>query len=101
MQHLIETFGSEYDIKRYAYADDLKSEVYDALLDMLDPYWAVAPFNSLVLSHPLGACYIDTELDNKVRWCDAHRQEIRPVLQHYGTEYRRAQSPFYWVNKTA
>lgn len=101
MRHLIDTYQSVYTIKRFAFADDLKQELYDALSNQYNPYWDVAPFNFLLLPHTPeaygGLVTSDIPLGDKIAWVNEHRTELRPVLQHYGTEYRRAQSPFYWV----
>lgn len=41
----------------------------------------------------------NASLGCKVAWMDSFKQELGPLLQLYGTEFRRAQDPFYWVNK--
>lgn len=109
-QYIIEAYGSKYDVRRYAFGDQLKVEVYDTLVNGQDKYWETAPFNYLTLPHPPEAYesgYLTTtkiswcDTSDKVKWLDWHRQEVRPVLQHYGTTYRRGADQFYWVKALA
>jgi len=37
--------------------------------------------------------------DMAVLWHKPYPEPVRWILQHYGTEYRRAGDPDYWVNK--
>lgn len=36
---IIDRYKTDYDVRRYAFADLLKAELYDALLDPLHPFW--------------------------------------------------------------
>jgi hypothetical protein len=74
-----------YGYERKGWADALKREVYRAFgLDMLTPLWAVGVVP-------------DTSFDAWKAFIDAHKYDapgteygwIRPILQFWGTEYRR------------
>lgn len=99
---IIEARGSQYDIRRYAFADALREEVFNAAIDRwiqdrgaLDP---TAPT-------PLGV------MENLCNWAgvpfDPNAQvepnypltKQRALYQWWGTEYRRSKDAFYWVNK--
>lgn len=80
----------EFDIRLYSFAEELKREVNERaiaaggmkqFMDSLDlPDWVIYEENP-DMSDPL---------------CPLGKQ--RTLLQWYGTEYRRAQNPDYWVN---
>ena len=68
-----ETLSSLYtDVHRVSLADELRFEIQAILNDGRD-------MNAL--------------------WQKPYTDPVRWILQHYGTEYRRAQDPDYWVNK--
>lgn len=81
---IIEHFGSKYDIRRYAFGDELKREVNE--LDQFE--WCMR----------FGIPY-DSNPDMTDPMCQTKHGKQRALLQWYGTEYRRAKQPFYWVNK--
>lgn len=101
VKHLIETYKDKYDIRRYAFADALKIELYNALVNPLDPYWETTD-DYFLLPHPTT---IDPRLvsnEEKLAWVESNRTPL--LLKHmqlYGTEYRRARDPFYWVRALA
>jgi len=98
---LVETYKDRFDIRRYGYADAVKVEAYDALADWRDPVWGRnVPFNYLALPHPPSSFY-GMSAESKVAWVDEHKFEpgMRPLLQFWGTDYRRNSSPFHWVSK--
>lgn len=93
-QAIIEKYPS---VKRYAFADAIKSEVYAALIDELDPFWAEHDdLWQLVLPSPP---HYTNDIQEQVAWIDGvkNRDSVRRVLQVYGSEWRRAQDPLYWV----
>lgn len=111
-QHLVDTYGHKYSCKQYSFAEALKCEVYDVLADPFNKYWQNAQANYLALPHPpecfegghllvQGKLYVGEDNVRKVAWVDSNRAELRSLLQHYGTDYRRGQSPFYWVQVVA
>lgn len=86
------------DIRRYAFADALKLEAFDALADPFDPFWEVyrppsrASFGELtnvVSRGDSGAA--------KIAFINENKTTLRHMLQFLGTEYRRSQDPLYWV----
>lgn len=107
--HLIETYKDKYNMKRYAFANELKVELYDALVDGQHAYWRTnkdwlgLPKPSEAYEHHLvGQAASTKSVAEKVAWIEANRTpEILHHLQQYGTAFRRAQSPFYWVAKLA
>jgi len=101
--HLVEAYKDRYDIRRYAFADDLKADFYDLLLLPLHDYWytvgaSFANVSYLALPHPRdtfgGATY-----GEKLAWIAEHKTELGNHLQIYATDYIRAKDSFYWVRR--
>lgn len=84
-----------YDIRRYAFADALKREVNAAAIKAGGMREL---FSSLPFDAPEWVKY-DPEAPMDDPMCPLGKQ--RPLLQFWGAEYRRAQSPDYWVRKLA
>lgn len=76
--------------KRYAFADELRLEVMDILLDRGLP--SDIPENKTWL-------YVNARRDEV--WPKPTTLGMRKLLQYHGTEYRRKQDEDYWVNKLA
>ena len=97
---IVEKYGSAYDIRRYSFANALKTEFYDSLLNPFDPYWGFITGRLvdqyLALPHPTNESATDEE---KLAWIEANRPSIVKHLQIFGTEYMRAKDPFCWVRK--
>lgn len=91
---IVEAYKGKYDIRRYAFGDQLKTELYDRLQSPLDPIWGIAPVNYLKLPHPSAGEAVKEE---KLRWIEEYRAELVRLMQWYGTEYVRVRDPFYWV----
>lgn len=93
VKHLIETYNNKYDMRRYAFGDALKEELYDVLLDPLHKYWEMTG-EYFTLPHP--AVRFATRQE-KLAWIEENRSVLVPHMQLYGTEFTRARDPFYWV----
>jgi hypothetical protein len=95
VQHIIDSFP-QYDIQRFAFADPLKLEFYNALQYPLDPYWQSAR-DYFHLPHPRNDF---ASVPERLAWINEHKPQLAAHLQRYGTEYRRVQDSLYWVNQT-
>lgn len=90
---IIETFGAQYDIRRYAFADELKKEVNEAAEKAGG---MLALFLQMYSQLPEWVVY-DKTPDMTDPLCQLGKQ--RTLLQWWGSELRRAKDPFYWVKK--
>ena len=83
-QTIVEAFKDRYDIRHYSFGNELKKEVNG--LDQFE--WCLK----------LGVQYdINPPMNDPL--CQTRHGKQGPLLQKYGTEYRRAQDNFYWVKK--
>lgn len=99
--HILAEYADKYSIKRYGFGDGVKTELYDLLLHPTAPYWDLAHKvpslpSYLSLPHPREQFVSD---EAKVSWVNDNKQAIVLLMQHYGTEYRRAQDPLCWIRK--
>jgi len=81
-------------IRRYGFADALKREVTEAAETVGDMWEFMVALDPLL---PSWVKY-DSNPDMTDPLCPLGKQ--RTLLQWWGTEYRRAQDPDYWVKKT-
>lgn len=95
-KHLWNKYKDRYFINLYSFAEALKSEMYDVLLNRNHPYWQLAEGEYDALPHPDG---LAVTVDQKAAWSDAHRNELLTHFQSYGTEFTRANDPFYWIKR--
>lgn len=83
---------------RYAFADALKIEVYDALIGLCeledDAFWYEHKITPSLLPQPLYSEYSRSE---KIAWINENKVALRHTLQTWGSEWRRTQDPLYWV----
>jgi hypothetical protein len=101
----VETHG----FQRIAFADALKLEVFDALwyreFPVVDE--VTGPILDAVMSfkqvypdeyfRPLSLYYINDK--DKLDFINANKVVLRPLLQWWGTEYRRGQNENYWLDQ--
>lgn len=117
---IVEARGGQYDIRLYPFAKQLKLEFYAAAQNPLDPFWEwlykatgkTVRFYDGIASTSQVFPRSDTvgfvprpQVENATweqiwQYCEDFKQELRYLLQLYGTEYRRNNDPFYWVRKT-
>jgi hypothetical protein len=94
-QAIIDARGDQYDIRRSAFGDALKVELYDALLQPMHPYWATPHGRDyFVLPHPANQFEHRSE---KIEWVNRYKDLLGKHLQTYGTDFIRAQDSFHWV----
>lgn len=95
VQAIIAARGADYDVRRYAFADELKIEVSDAICDAGNIANFFADWDALLPEWVV----IETDPDMTDPLCPFGKH--RTLLQWYGTEYRRAQDAEYWVKRLA
>lgn len=119
VQAIVDARGTQYDIKLYPFAKVLKEEFYEACQNPFDAFWEflfkkfgkTARFCTLIGSGSgskpndkvvlVPKPSVDEPTWEQVwQFCEDHKQDLRWLLQVYGTDYRRNQDPFYWVRKT-
>lgn len=96
---------------KLAFADTLRAEIAIAFdltqrpAILTDRATKEAPHDALALRNCKSFCFIGavamaTHATVNSEWLDAPRSP-RQILQWWGTEYRRAEDPAYWVNTMA
>lgn len=96
-QAIIAQRANKYDVRRYAFADELKREVNEAA-EAAGGMNELFTRMHLTLELPHGVQF-EIGADMTDPFCPLGKH--RALLQWWGTEYRRAQDPFYWVRKLA
>lgn len=98
---IIEKYGQQFDIRRYAFADALKTEVNEAAKSangMLGLFTLLPAIAKQQTGKPLPEWVTydkDAPMDDPL--CPLGKQ--RALLQWWGTEFRRDRDPYYWVKK--
>jgi hypothetical protein len=96
VQAIIDARGSKYDIRRYAFADELKRE-YTQRVETICALNQCTPQEAVQELCAWAKVEYDPNPDMTDPLCPYGKQ--RKLLQWWGTEYRRAQDHDYWVNK--
>ncbi len=98
---IINARGGEYDIRSYAFADALRKEVHESCVEEWknvhpnDYVFDADPIDVVsVVCSKLGLP-VDRNAVREPGYCFTKQREL---YQWWGTEYRRKQNPFYWVN---
>jgi hypothetical protein len=115
--HLIETFSTKYDIRRYAFGDELKREFNEEVWRTLgevqdDPPGSMPESSKAEVAIRYLEDWAGVEHDWNMDMTDPRCPYGKPryLLQWWGTEYRRegrvpgqltppTPDPFYWVRK--
>lgn len=88
---------------RLAFADPLKIEVYDALSCEGPPEDTKAVLR-IANEHGLDLRGIWPPKDRsdqfKTAYIESQKGTLRPILQKFGTEYRRSSDHYYWIRQT-
>lgn len=90
---IIAARGGRYDIRSYALADKLKQEVNEAAIQYGSMYGLITEMKRQG-KLPDWVKY-DPDPDMTDPLCPMGKQ--RTLLQWWGSEFRRAQNPFYWI----
>jgi hypothetical protein len=104
VEAIIKERGKEFDVRRYAFADALKREVTEAAREAGGMRPLFQNLREVGIKQQNGGSLLlpdwvqqEETADMRDPLCPFGKQ--RTLLQWWGTEYRRAQDPFYWVSK--
>lgn len=94
---------SHHDFTKFSFSDALYDEVCDAFGVPRSLLWSPDSKEVPQASLSLNNC-ADTDFFNTMKrhgWSSFIARSPRVILQTWGTEYRRAQDPDYWIKKAA
>jgi hypothetical protein len=101
----------KHDFYRVSFADPLKDQVFDFLWesstgssqDLIWTRFRVQTGERGMFPSPfydfLGTELVEIDHNQKLQWVNERKAKLRPLLQWWGTEYRRAENENYWVDK--
>lgn len=97
VRHIVDTYG-DMGVARYAFADSLKLEIFEWLQGLSVAYEAYgsAELMTKLPFPPHGAVFSE---EGQLQWIERHKDELRKLLQVYGTQHRRTQNTDYWVDR--
>lgn len=96
VKNIVDAFKDRVDVRRYAFADELKREFVEAAKEA-GGTWEL--FNQMKVTHKLPDwVQYDFAAPKDDPICGEYGKH-RTLLQWWGTEYRRKQDPMYWVRK--
>lgn len=92
---IVDARGDKYDIREYAFANALKREVNEAA----EKHGGMLALFTHLARHSRLPSWVQYEPspDMSDPLCPLGKQ--RTLLQWWGTEYRRAEDPYYWVKQ--
>jgi hypothetical protein len=104
-------FKDKYNAAICPFAYGVKTEVYDYLADMHNNkkvseefigFLTLGQIDQVIAAESLLGSPVRPVLpsdDEKVQWINSRKECLRPILQFWGTDFRRTQNPSYWIDK--
>lgn len=101
VEHLVKKYAErKLVVQRYSFAEALKVEVFDWLQATA---FIEFTYDGIIVPNRIlpGGFYINRNYSRseKVAYIEAHKVVLRPLLQKWGTDFRRSQDKNYWVEK--
>jgi hypothetical protein len=94
-QAIIEARGDQYDIRRYAFATELKREITEEAYK----FGCMEHLVSFLRANHNLPDWVQLEPNPDMADPECPLGKYRTLLMWYGTDFRRAQNPFYWIEK--